>query len=177
VCEAFSRGELSYSKVRAITRIATPSTEAELLMFARHGTTQHVEKIVRGYRRCLPAEAAERRHERRYVEWRYEADGSVVVNARLDPEEGELFLKALEKATEEAREHRRAAEDRGDGSAEPPRDRADALVTMARRSLGTEESCSADRFLVNVHVDAALLAGGDGSCRVENGASISAATA
>jgi hypothetical protein len=54
VCEAFSRGEVSYSKVRAITRIATPQTENDLVMFARHGTTAHVEKIVRSYRRLAP---------------------------------------------------------------------------------------------------------------------------
>jgi hypothetical protein len=48
---AFARGELSYSKVRALTRVATPETEQRLLIVGRSGTAQHVERIVRGWRR------------------------------------------------------------------------------------------------------------------------------
>jgi len=51
VHDAFSRGEVSYSKVRAMTRVATADNEAYLLMIARHGTAAHVETVVRGYRR------------------------------------------------------------------------------------------------------------------------------
>jgi hypothetical protein len=48
---AMSRGELSYSKVRALTRVATPATEEVLLNVALHGTTHHVETLVRQFRR------------------------------------------------------------------------------------------------------------------------------
>ena len=51
----FGRGELSYSKVRAITRIARPETEADLLAMAREGTTAQIERLVRAYRRADPA--------------------------------------------------------------------------------------------------------------------------
>jgi hypothetical protein len=47
---AFERGELSFSKVRAMTRVATPENEDYLLMIAHHGTAQHVEKLVGAYR-------------------------------------------------------------------------------------------------------------------------------
>jgi hypothetical protein len=50
VSDALSRGELSYSKARAITRVATPESQDYLLMIARHGTASHVEKLVRAYR-------------------------------------------------------------------------------------------------------------------------------
>ena len=50
------RGELSYSKVRALTRVATSATEDALLMIALHGTAQHVENTVREFRRCLEAQ-------------------------------------------------------------------------------------------------------------------------
>jgi hypothetical protein len=168
ICETFSRGEVSYSKVRAITRIATPGTEADLLMFARHGTTQHVEKIVRGYRRNMPVGDAHRIHERRYVESRYDEDGSVVLKARLTPDEGAIVLEALRKVQEEVRKVRRSSQDCEDGSAEPPRDRADALVEMARRELagGKERSSSGDRYLVTVHVDEA------GACHTEEGSAL-----
>ena len=52
---AFERGELSFSKVRAVTRIARPETEADLLAMAREGTAAQLERLVRAYRRADPA--------------------------------------------------------------------------------------------------------------------------
>jgi hypothetical protein len=100
ISAAFSRGELSYSKVRAITRIAKPESEEELLVFAAHGTTQHVEKLVRAYRRCLPVEAT---FDRRFVEYRYDDDGTVTITAKLPAEEGKVVVNAIEKLREEIR--------------------------------------------------------------------------
>ena len=178
ISEAFARGEISYSKVRAITRIATPESERELLMFARHGTTQHLEKIVRGYRRCVPVEEAEARHERRYVDWRYEEDGSVVIRARLAPEEGAVVIEAIRKLREEVSKTNRLPDAPGDGSAKPPRDRADALVEMARRELAGEKSSasSAERYTVMVHVDADVFGGREGACQLEDGSALSSET-
>ena len=51
LAEALARGALSYAKVRALTRVATPETEAQLLGVGRAGTAAHVERIVRGWRR------------------------------------------------------------------------------------------------------------------------------
>jgi hypothetical protein len=48
---ALARGELSYAKVRALTRVATAETEARLLTVGRSGTAAHVEQIVRAWRR------------------------------------------------------------------------------------------------------------------------------
>ena len=45
--ERFARGELSYSKVRAITRIAVPENEAELVEMARWATAAQLERLVR----------------------------------------------------------------------------------------------------------------------------------
>src|SRR5262249_14600356 len=50
IAGALARGEISYAKVRAITRVATPETEVRLLGVARGGTAAHVERIVRGWR-------------------------------------------------------------------------------------------------------------------------------
>jgi uncharacterized protein DUF222/HNH endonuclease len=172
ICEAFSRGEISYSKVRAITRIATASTEAELLMLARHGTTQHVEKIVRGYRRCLPNDVVDKRYDKRYLDWRYDDDGSVVIRARLTPEEGALVVEAIERVRHEVRAVRHASADGYDGSAEPSRDRVDALTTMARRELAGEKakSSSGDRYTVMVHVEA------DGAGHIDGGPALGSET-
>jgi hypothetical protein len=50
LAEALARGELSYAKVRALTRVATPETEERLLTVGKAGTAAHVERIVRGWR-------------------------------------------------------------------------------------------------------------------------------
>jgi hypothetical protein len=66
--EALARGELSYSKVRALTRVATPETEQRLIAVGRAGTAEHVEMIVRGWRRMdrkAEAEETTRRHRHR----------------------------------------------------------------------------------------------------------------
>src|SRR5439155_27200154 len=51
ISAAFARAEISYSKVRALTRVATPQTEELLLTVARNGTATHVEKVTRAWRR------------------------------------------------------------------------------------------------------------------------------
>src|SRR5687767_1104325 len=89
--ESMRRGELSYAKVRALTRIATPTNEEELLHFARAGTASHVEKLVRSMRlvdRLEAREREERRHEGRYLRAHVDEDGMVVVSARLTQEAG-----------------------------------------------------------------------------------------
>ncbi|HVE45565.1 MAG TPA: DUF222 domain-containing protein, partial [Acidimicrobiales bacterium] len=101
VRRAFSVGQLSYSKARALTRMATPASEAELVDLARHATAAHLERLARA-RRAVRAgderEEANRRHEARHVHWFFDDDGSLVLTARLDPEEGALVLQALDAA-------------------------------------------------------------------------------
>ena len=96
LAQALARGELSYAKVRALTRVATPETEERLLGVGRAGTAAHVERIVRGWRRVdRQAEAQEtaRQHASRSLPV-YE-DGTVVLRGRLAPEVGALLLGKL----------------------------------------------------------------------------------
>jgi hypothetical protein len=72
VTAALERGPLSYAKVRALTRVATPETEARLLAVARAGTAVHVERIVQGWRqvdRQNEARKAARQHAGRTERW------------------------------------------------------------------------------------------------------------
>ena len=104
--DAMRRGVVSYSKVRAVTRVATPETEQALLDVALCGTAAHVEQIVRGWRRVdRTAEAAEdrRRHETRSLRTWVDDDGMVVVRGRLTPEVGAVLRRALEAACDQAR--------------------------------------------------------------------------
>src|SRR3989475_4037852 len=54
LAKALARGELSYSKVRALTRVATPETEERLLKVGRAGPAGAGEEIGRGWRRGRP---------------------------------------------------------------------------------------------------------------------------
>src|SRR5881296_1616123 len=86
LAQALARGELSYSKVRALTRVATPETEERLLAVGRSGTAEHVERIVRGWRRVDrlgEAEQSRQRHRRRGLHVYQDEDGMVVIHGRL----------------------------------------------------------------------------------------------
>lgn len=50
ISTAFSTGEISYSKVRAMTRVATASNEEYLLMIAQYGTAEQMEKLTKTFR-------------------------------------------------------------------------------------------------------------------------------
>ena len=97
---SFERGQISYSKVRAMTRAATPENEAQLLNIARHGTAEHMERLVRVYRRARKqAEISPGETERRREEHFYcfdEDDETTVFGGRVSAEQGRLLMKALD---------------------------------------------------------------------------------
>jgi len=156
LADALARGELSYAKVRALTRVATPATEERLLAVGRAGTAEHVERIVRGWRhvdRQAEARDAARQHAGRALQVYQDGDGMVRVRGRLAPEIGALLLKALDAAREtlyqRARTQKAAAspdDDLGEpgefggetARAETPtfeQQQADALALLAETAL------------------------------------------
>src|SRR5216117_4512914 len=96
LAQALARGELSYAKLRALTRVATPETEERLLAVGRAGTAEHVERIVRGWRRVdRQAEAREAalQHTSRALQVYPDSDGTVRIKGRLTAEVGVLFVQ------------------------------------------------------------------------------------
>ena len=94
--EKMRSAELSYSKARALTRVATPENEEELMDFARVGTASHVERLVRAWRRVDRWEEEEQereRHSTRSLDIFPDEDGMYVLRARLDPEVGDRGCK------------------------------------------------------------------------------------
>src|SRR5881398_1908227 len=173
LAQALARGELSYAKVRALTRVATPETEERLLAVGRAGTADHVERIVRGWRRMdREAEAREeaRRHQSRALHVYQDEDGMVILRGRLAPEVGAVLVQALTAAREALYQQRRA-----DVSAETPspdvsaktptmaEQQADALALVAETALhhGIDPGTPGERYQVVVHVDAPVLADPD----------------
>ncbi|MGH7311226.1 MAG: DUF222 domain-containing protein, partial [Candidatus Rokuibacteriota bacterium] len=183
LAQALARGELSYAKVRALTRVATPETEERLLAVGRAGTAGHVERIVRGWRRVdrkAEAQEAARRHKSRGLHVYQDEDGMVVVRGRLTPEAGALLVQALEAGREALYQRARVADPASapvDVSAEMStmaQRQADALGLLAETALHHELDPGApgERHQVVVHVDAAVLADPDqpGQSVIEDGA-------
>ncbi len=194
VSDAMRRGRVSYSKVRAITRVATPETEQSLLDVALAGTAAHVERVVRGWRQTDRAaerdEDRQRQADRSLRTW-VDDDGMVVVRGRLTPEVGSVFRRALEAAvaadrgaaaeggavaadgdaaaTGAARTESADAVDEAVGVERSLGQRqADALGRLAECALagGLDRGTAGDRYQVVLHVDAETL--------VEDGASSAA---
>src|SRR5205809_4011070 len=121
LAEALARGELSYSKVRGLTRVATPETEERLLRVGRAGTAEHVERIVRRWRltdRKAEAEETTRRHRSRALHVYHDEDGMVIIRARLEPQAGAVVIQAIAVARE-ALHQRARAKDAAGGPAAP----------------------------------------------------------
>ena len=205
VRDSFARGELTYSKVRALVRIATAENERELVELGRHATAAQLERVVRGYRRsaAVALDQANQAYADRYLSLSWDDDGSLLIRGRLAPEEGAVVMRALEQGRELLRaDARSAAEATGagartpdgyeNGSAAPEpaagatargTANADALALMAETLLarGAAERPAGERCELVVHVDAGTLPAHDhdphGACHVEEGPGLHPETA
>jgi hypothetical protein len=168
VDEAFGRGELSYAKVRALTRVATPENEVRLLDLARHATGAQLERLCRGYRQVLREEGREAPEpEERAVRERVLPGGMVKLEMVLHPDEAAVVLQAIEKAREALYRAKGEGERAADVSAEGSiaadgvsANRADGAISMAETFLasgtGADQSGS-DRHQIVIHVDQEVL--------------------
>lgn len=163
----FQTGAISYSKVRAMTRSATPENEDYLLEIARHGTAHHVETLVRKYRRAERLNKAcegTAHYEAREFTWYQDDDGMLVFRGKLPAEDGAVFLQAMEAVLQISRgaesKVEKPVEQEGNSYADPNKSvpagtlfpespesespietftqkRADALVLMSEHLLAT----------------------------------------
>jgi len=184
ISAAFREGKVSYSKVRAMTRVATPKNEEYLLSIANHGTAHHVERLVSQYRRLKRDEALELeniRHAQRELSWMMDSDGMWLFRGKFTAEQGALISRALEAAMDEM--FVESENEPADVSAETPAGvdgclpvphpvatrRADALERVAEAWLaapnlgetGGDRSgmhrSGGDRYLLHIHTDVGTL--------------------
>jgi Domain of unknown function (DUF222)/HNH endonuclease len=181
---AFAEGRLSYSQVRALTRVAKVVKEEELLSLARHATAAQLERMVRAYCGVVArARAAEDGGPERYVTWEHADDGSLLLRARLPAEEGAVVLAALEAGVTCLAEGVSAEAPEGEEgvSAETPslgERRADTLVLMADTLLSKEPNArGGERYQVVVHVDSAALRDREADSELADGTPLPAETA
>ncbi len=186
--KGLSKGELSYSKVRAMTRIADATNEDYLMMIAKHGTAHHVEKLVSKYRtakRLQDAEVADAQYRDRELSHYYDYDGCLVIKARMPAEQGALIIKALEMAMDKNLVGVvSAATDVTAVTSDPipvAARRADALANIAETYMNNDESAgsTADRYQVVLHTVGAASAATDVTAvtsEIENGPHVTAET-
>jgi DNA gyrase/topoisomerase IV subunit A len=185
IAQAFQKGDFSYSKARALTRVANAKTEAHLLDFALKANAAHVDRHcfeLRNAQRTVSTRDANRINNRRYLSYVPSTDGSVCISLELPKETADLVLKALELAAAQLKPADAEYLENGctsselseideGGSREPSvlqQQQVDALVEMARGYLagsdsvesdGSRTSCTADHYQVTVHVDERALRG------------------
>lgn len=166
VREAFAKGRLSYCKVRALSRVATPTTEETLVELALGATGAQLERIVRSWRTALAEDYSASQRVRRSVRRREDEDGSVVFVVRLPPEDAAVLDSALRAACAEildddgrpveTPEELRLAEELS--RAEPQqRGEADAIVLMAERFLSQPPAADKPEvYQVVIHAESAM---------------------
>ncbi len=172
----FAAGRLSYAKVRALTRIATPENEADLAEIAGPMTGNQLERFARAHRRVSHADDGAARVQRRLT-WRFEDDGSLAGTFRLPPLDGAVLLQALRAAAGDL-EH--PHDEHADVSAETPAGElpaapadqplkvtssslADAMLVLAEAFLADKVAAAdnPDVYQVVVHVGTDAVAAGD----------------
>ncbi len=195
ISSAFREGKVSYSKVRAMTRVATDKNEEALLQVALGGTASHVETQVRLYRKTKRIEALQQenlRHAHRELSYYIDDDGSWIFKGRLTAEQGVLFKKALEAAADQLfEEQQNVPEDvPAETSNSQPIDhltpqpvaqlRADALERIVAGFLASEKAnhTGGDRYMVNIHTDIETLKkdGTGAESEIEDNGHVSAET-
>jgi hypothetical protein len=196
---AMARGEVSFSQVRALTRVANEENELELLAHARSTSAAGLERLGRSWKQLRRRdEAAQevRRHASRCLSIFPDEDGSYLVRGRLDPEVGVLLMRAIEAASdalyrgsvpETTPEQRRAdalallterAMAAGFGEADQSTDAAGASAETPCAAQPMTQPARSERHMVVLHVDAATLTDGEepGRSELEDGTRVSAET-
>ena len=172
----FAAGRFSYAKVRALTRIAAPESDADFAEMAGPMTANQLERFARAHRTVTQNMSEQAQLDRR-LRWRFEDDGSLSLSVHLPPEDGAAVLTAL----------RAASSDRV--SAETPArptstSLADALVEIAESYVAgkTRDAQNPDIYQVIVHATPdALVPGAPAAplpasrCHIEDGPAISRA--
>lgn len=171
---AFAAGRLSYSKVRALTQVATPESEVELVGLARETNAVQLDRIVSAFshcRRLADPDVAARQIERRSVWTEANEDGTITTHVRQAPDAHGRLWAAIDAAAELVPE----PTDRPDSPAGAQR--ADALGVIVDQFLApTPERAAVPAVVVHVDLET-LIADRPGRSEVEHGPNLCAETA
>lgn len=139
VMQAFGAGRLSFSQVRAITRVATYDDQQRWIDCARWSTAAQLERLIRGIRRARKLGEAAADPERAAYQMRtrtwYDDDGNLVITIKLPAEEGALVTAALERIRADLDARRPRVDVSAETPVPPAASPSDALLEMARTTL------------------------------------------
>ncbi|HEY6791433.1 MAG TPA: DUF222 domain-containing protein, partial [Trebonia sp.] len=153
----FAAGRFSYAKVRALTRIAAPDTEADLAEMAECMTAGQLERFAAAHRRVTRGEEAARQRHRKLT-WRYAEDGTITITATLPPQDGAVVLQALRASLSDL-DHPHDGHDDEPGARVPAEDLADALTEVCGSFLQAKITTAdnPDVYQVIIHAGAAAI--------------------
>ncbi|HET9892139.1 MAG TPA: DUF222 domain-containing protein, partial [Mycobacterium sp.] len=184
IAGAFSEGRLSFDKVRAVTRVATPEDETVWLGVALEASGSQLERICRAVRSALdvndPRRGDDELAHRSLRRW-WREDGMVEILAVLPREDGAVVMAAIDSVASDIFTER-AASDQERGGPTPEHGRrsvlcADALVRICEQRVAADspEPAVAPTRQMVVHVDASALIKRDdsGRCHIEDGSWLS----
>src|SRR3954471_21073342 len=110
---AFSAGRMSWSQVRAATRVASPHDGIDWVHLAKHASGAQLERIVRGVRRAQSIAEAEADPQlaryRMRTRTSYDPDGTMVITIRSSAEDGSVILAGIEATRADLERRRKAA--------------------------------------------------------------------
>lgn len=165
-----------------MTRSATAENEQILLQVALNGTAQHVEQLVQKYRRAESL-SDERRELSRYNARELTCffdDGMLVLRGRMTPEDGAVFMKAIDAMVAAMVTVQNPPVSRGGNPATQPektfpQKRVDALLALAGQAMCTTEEglqplSSADKYQVVIHIQGGNGLSHEQHCSIESGA-------
>jgi Domain of unknown function (DUF222)/HNH endonuclease len=161
---ALAEGRLSWSKVRALTRVASIDTEAALVELAGQTTAAGLDRIVRSYKQAGGASerAGQQRCAQRGLRTRTLENGMVELVIRLLPEEGEPIVELINERVQGLR------------TIDPDREWSEVAADVFVDQWHGDEATATELM---VHVDAEVLAdavAGSGRCCTHQGTGLSA---
>ncbi len=164
--EALRNGKVSYSKVRAMTRVATPSNERVLLMDAELTTGAQLERVCRKYRqlrRLADGATPERDDAARYVRRSDLDNGMTRIEVVLPAEEAALVWAMIDRATKDLHGQGLSEERLAPSGTRPVEDMATTDVGVSAETCGSlcvaEEALESrsDRACVSAETSAGIL--------------------
>jgi hypothetical protein len=133
---AFAEGRLSYSKLRALTRVATPENEVKLCELAERVPAGRLPHALAAWlqQRELPEETEARHRDARGLWWRTDVDGMIAGCFRLPPGDSAYVAAAIDAEVVRRRRPDASADASRQGERWPtvPQQRADALIELMR---------------------------------------------